>query len=135
MVVFASFKGFENKPRGLIWGDVKDDMGESIDNIITKMNWVTDIIKLKFGNRYKIEMNSTKDEIIELQRINKTPKCDIFRRFEGEFHMIGGKHQGKKDSDLDKHELNQYCIWLVRNSYNEVTIKNALQILKKLHDE
>jgi hypothetical protein len=133
MTIFGSFKGFKNQPTRLVWGDVKNEMGESICDFDTKKNWATDIVKLKFGNRYKIDFNG--DEIAHVQKINKIAKCEIIRRFKDEFHFIGGKYQGKKDSDLNKCDLNKYCIWLAQNTYNEITIKNVLLILKKLHDE
>jgi hypothetical protein len=138
MTIFASFKGFknhDNAPSDLVWGDVKNGLGESVADVISKRNWTTNITTLKFGSRYRIDIDSMNYEISKIDKMCKAPKCEVFRRFKTEYHFIGGKHQGKKDSDLEKHELNQYCIWLLKNTYNEVTIKNALQILKELHNE
>ena len=141
--VFGTFNGFINNSNvklKLVFGDLTDEYGEDKSgNVYIENQMVITCMKLKFGDRYLIKfkdiINGGLTNISETRKLRKRRSCDIFRRFKDEIHFIGGKHQGKKDSDLDKHELNQYCIWLVRNSYNEVTIKNALQILKQMHDE
>lgn len=134
MIIFANFNGFinhSNKPSDLIWIEVRNELGAEIDNIIIKKNYITDLIKLKFGKRYRIELNN--GNVISIEVVRKSIKCDVFRRYKNEIHFIGGKHQGKKDKDLSEAQLRYYCIWLLKNSYNEITIKNALQILKQIH--
>jgi hypothetical protein len=143
MKIFGTFMGFINNTNvktKLIFGNLVDESGEEISGeVFIDNQMVIACMKLKFGDRYLIGfkniVNKTLVDINQTKRVRKATKCDIFRRFKDEIHFVGGKHQGKKDSDLDIHELNQYCIWLVRSSYNEVTIKNALQILKNLHNE
>jgi len=141
--IFGTFNGFINNTnvqRKLILGDLVDECGEEISgNVYIENQMVISCMKLNFGDRYLIGFkdiqNGALTSINQTKRLRKRRSCDIFRRFKDEIHFVGGKYQGKKDNDLNKHELNQYCIWLVRSSYNEVTIKNALQILKQLHNE
>jgi uncharacterized protein (DUF3820 family) len=70
--------------------------------------------------------------ITQVKKVNKNPRCDIFRKYKDEFHIIRGKHQGKKDIDIPDNEMVEYCIWLAKNTHNEATISNTLQILKKI---
>jgi hypothetical protein len=87
----------------------------------------------KLGHRFMVKISD--NGICETKKVNKNPRCDIFRRFKDDFHIIGGKYKGKKVSELNKLDLNNYCVWLGQHSYNEMTIKNVLTILKKINDE
>ena len=141
--IFGTFLGFINNTnvkQKLILGDLVDEYGEDMDGEVYIDNqMVIACMDLKFGDRYLIVFkdiqNRALTDINQTKRLRKVAKCDIFRRFKDEIHFIGGKYQGKIDSDLEPKELSRYCIWLVRSSYNEVTIKIALQILKKMHNE
>ena len=143
MTIFATFNGFKNmknQPSLFIWDNLSNELGEPMKGLyLSNKEPIFNKLRLKFGNRYRIScdeiINSGIFNISEVKTINKNPRCGIFRRFKDEFHIIGGKYKGKKDKDVDSLKLTQYCIWLVRNSNNEVTIKNALQILKNLHGE
>lgn len=141
--IFGTFNGFINHDkiqRKLVFDNLTNELGDKISGkVLIADQMVISCMKLKFGDRYLIKFGSIQDGVLinisETKQINKIVKCDIFRRFKDEFHFIGSKYQGKKDSDLDEAELSNYCIWLARESYNEATIKNCLIILKKLHDE
>lgn len=141
--IFGTFDRFINHQtvsRRLVFNNLVNELGEKIDGEVYIDNqMVIACMKLKFGDRYFIKFGDIQDGVLinisETKRINKKVKCDIFRRFKDEMHFIGGKYQGKKDSDLDEAELSDYCIWLARETYNEATIKNCLSILKKIHDE
>tara|TARA_R110000851_G_scaffold47424_1_gene115134 strand:- start:76780 stop:77214 length:435 start_codon:yes stop_codon:yes gene_type:complete len=141
--IFGTFKGFINNTNvkvKLKFGDLVNESGEDIDGeVYIENQMVIACMKLKFGDRYLIGYKDIVDgaltNINHTKKLRKVVKCDIFRRFKDEIHFVGGKYQGKKDSDLEPKEFSRYCIWLVRSSYNEVTIKTALQILKQLHDE
>jgi len=135
---FDRFINYQTVSRRLVFNNLVNELGEKIDGEVYIDNqMVIAYMKLKFGDRYFIKFGDIQDGVLinisETKHINKKVKCDIFRRFKDEMHFIGGKHQGKKDSDLDEAELSNYCIWLARQSYNEATIKNCLIILKKLH--
>lgn len=140
--IFGTFKGFINNTNvkvKLVFGELVNEYGEDMgDEVYIENQMVIACMKLKFGDRYLIGfkdiVNKGLTDINQTKKIRKVAKCDIFRRFKDELHFVGGKYQGKKDSDLDQRELSRYCIWLARNSYNEVTIKNALQILKQIHE-
>jgi len=135
---FDRFINYQTVSRRLVFNNLVNELGEKIDGEVYIDNqMVIAYMKLKFGDRYFIKFGDIQDGVLinisETKHINKKVKCDIFRRFKDEMHFIGGKHQGKKDSDLDEAELSNYCIWLARQSYNEAAIKNCLIILKKLH--
>jgi len=140
MVIFGTFKGFKNNDCGtadLIFTKITNDLGNEVIGLrFYKQNIKSRMIKLKFGNRYLLETDDDDGEsIILLRKVKKNPKCDIVRRFKDEFHFIGGKYQGKKDNEINLIELSRYCIWLGYNSYNEVTIRNSLAILNKIHNK
>ena len=140
-MIFGTFKGFRNNQDGttdLKFNNLTNELGEiTTGEFLTKQNIVSGIIVLKFGNRYLIKTNNVNNktpfEITQIKKVNKNPKCGIFRRFKDEFHIISGKYQGRKDKDIPTMELSKYCIWLGHNTYNEATIKNTLALLKKIH--
>lgn len=139
MVIFATFKGFKNnknKPKEFRWLNVNNEIGYKIeDNILSNDDLMLASIKLKFGNRYRIVCDNLIDckiyNIINIKLVNKNPRCDVFRRFKDEFHIISGKYTGRKDEDLNKFKLIPYCLWLAEHSENEATIKNAFLLLEK----
>tara|TARA_R110000796_G_scaffold248124_1_gene374522 strand:- start:4555 stop:4989 length:435 start_codon:yes stop_codon:yes gene_type:complete len=141
--IFGTFDRFVNHKtvaRRLVFNNLVNELGDKINGEVYIDNqMVIACLKLKFGDRYLIGFkhieNGVLIDINQTKKLRKVMKCDIFRRFKGEIHFVGGKYQGKKDSDLDEAELSDYCIWLARETYNEITIKTCLQILKKLHDE
>lgn len=141
--VFGTFNGFINHDkvqRKIIFDDLTNELGEKISGkLLIADQMVIACMRLKFGDRYLINYQEIEDGVMinvtQTKKVNKNTKCKVFRRFKDEMHFIGGKHQGKKDSDLDEPVLSDYCVWLARNSYNEATIKNCLHILKKLHNE
>jgi len=141
--IFATFKtqiGTSKLPKVGIFSDLTNELGEKMDGeVMIDNQMVLLCMDLKKGNRYLIKFKEIKNNILndvsETRKLRKLIRCDIFRHFKDEIHFIGGKYQGKKNSDLNEAALSWYCIWLARSSYNEITIKNALTILKKLHDE
>lgn len=143
MVVFGTFKKFINNQDGtrrLVFNKLSDEKGDGfLGEVFIDDMMVISRMKLKFGHRYLIRGSEIKDGVLtgisQTIKVNKNPKCDIFRRFKGDFHIIAGKYAEKKISDLNKLEISNYCIWLASNSYNEMTIKNSLLILKGIYDK
>ena len=139
MVIYATFKGFKNikyLSSKFKWIKVKSEIGDSLEGLYLSNNdFIFGTVTLKFGNRYRLTCNEIEGfniiSITGIKQVNKNPRCDIFRRFKDEFHIIGGKYKGKKDSEINKLKLSQYCIWLARHSTNEVTVTNSLSLLEK----
>ena len=136
MVLYSTFKGFNNNPTQYKWIKSNNELGESMgDELVSNSEVKLMDFKLKFGNRYRVECEKIIGNVVfnirKIKQVNKNPRCDIFRRFKDEFHMIGGKYKGKKDSDIDSVKMIKYCIWLASNTINEATINNCLLILKK----
>jgi hypothetical protein len=143
MVIYGTFDGFKNyreAPNKFIWKNVVDEMGNSLSGIyLSEKDLILKGIRMTFGNRYKL----TGKEIVgndvmgvsHLKQMNKNPRCDVFRKFKDEYHIISGKYQGKKNIDISDYDMSMYCIWLAKNTDNEATITNTLEILKKIHDE
>lgn len=140
--LFGTFKKFINNPDGtrkLVLNNLTNDFGDETSGYVHIDNtMVISCMKLKLGNRYMVKYNEIDNFVLkgitQTMGVNKNPRCDIFRRFKDEFHIIGGKYKGKKDRDVDNLDLIKYCIWLGQNTYNEMTIKNVLNLLKKLND-
>lgn len=140
--IFGTFVRFINNPDGsrkIVLNNLSDDFGDKVFGYVhIGDEMVIARLTLKFGDRYMVKyqnmVNKTLTKISHTKKVNKNPRCDIFRRFKSDFHIIGGKYKGKKVSELDKLELNKYCIWLGQHSYNEMTIKNVLTILKRNHE-
>ena len=136
MVIYGTFCGFKNykeTSNKIKWDKIVDELGKDISGV-----YLTEKSKLfpknmRFGDRYRIVTNSI-NGIFEVKKVNKNPKCDIFRKFKDEFHMIAGKYQGKRDIDIPDFDMARYCIWLAKNTHNEATIRNTLQILQKITD-
>jgi hypothetical protein len=139
MRIYATFNGFKNKSDfPFKWINVNGDVGEKLKGLyFSENNEYFSNIKLKIGNRYRLQCKETQHtnilEINNVKQVNKNPRCNIFRRFKDEFHIIGGKYAGKKDKDIKNNELIRYCVWLAKESYNEATIENSLALLKKLN--
>lgn len=139
--IFATVKkiGYSgNYATNLVLDHLVNEVGDKINGELQIDNAITIIcMEPKVGTRYMIAFkevgNNTLVDVCETRKLRKVRKCDIFRRYKNGYHFIGGKHQGKKESDLNEAQLNQYCLWLARSSYNEITIKNALTILEKIH--
>ena len=136
MVLYSTFEGFNNNPTQYKWIKSNNELGESTgDELVCNSEVKLMDFKLKFGNRYRVECEKVIGNVVfnirEIKRVNKNPRCDIFRRFKDEFHIIGGKYKGKKDGDIDSVKMTEYCIWLASNTINEATINNCLLILKK----
>ena len=139
--IFATVKkiGYSgNHATNLVLGHLVNESGDKMDGEFQIDNAITiKCMDPKVGTRYMVAFKEVgKNELVdvcETRKLRKVRKCDIFRRFKDGYHFIGGKHQGKKESDLNEAQLTQYCLWLGRSSYNETTIKNALTILKRVH--
>jgi len=132
--IFGTVKRYINNKDGtktLVLNKLTDDFGNNKNGTFEINNQVViECMNTKLGHRYMVKISDS--GICQTKKVNKNPKCDIFRRFKDDFHIIGGKHQGKKVSELNKLELRNYCIWLGQNSYNEMTIKNTLTILNEI---
>lgn len=141
--LFGTFARFINKPDGsrkIVLNKLSDDFGDEVSGYVHIDNtMVISLMELKFGDRYMIKYGDIENfvlkDITQTKKVNKNRRCDVFRRFKDQFHIIGGKYKGKKDNEIDKLELTKYCIWLGQRTYNEMTIKNVLTLLKKLEDE
>jgi len=140
MTIYGTFDGFKNykdKASQLKWSKVTDEVGyDLIGEYYTEEDKAFKNIKLKFGERYMIGCDAINGNnainVIKIIKVYKNPRCDIFRKFKDEYHIIGGKYQGKKVHEMPKQEMIDYVHWLGSNTQNERTIKNALEILKKL---
>ena len=136
VTIFGTVNRYINHDDGtktLVLNKLTDDFGNTKKGTFKLNNqMVISTMKPKLGYRYMIKM--TDSGICETRRVKRNPRCDIFRRFKDDFHIISGKYKGKKVSELDKLKLMNYCIWLGERSYNEMTIKNVLTILKKINE-
>lgn len=135
---FDGFKNYRNLSSKFKWTNVADECGNELKGeFLSNNDEVFKEVKLKFGYRYMMEcdmlVGNDITTIKTIRAVNKNPRCDIFRKFKDEFHIIKGKYEGKKDYDIPNGELTSYCIWLARNTNNEATIKNTLEILKRIN--
>lgn len=141
MRIFATFKGASyllikgSKDIRLKWDDVSNEMGEQINNsLLSKKNSYLSEINLKVGNRYLLECKEIKinhiQDITFGKTVYKNKRCDLMRKAYNTFHFIKGKYKGMKIDDINHIELHNYMIWLAKNSNNESTIKNCLEVLE-----
>jgi hypothetical protein len=134
VTIFGTVNRYINHDDGtktLVLNKLTDDFGNVKKGTFKVDNQMTiSCMRPKLGHRYMVKISE--HGICETRKVNKNPRCGIFRRFKDDFHIIGGKHQGKKVSELDRLELTNYCVWLGQHSYNEMTIKNVLTILNNL---
>lgn len=153
MRVYATFDGIKDLEPDkyeeysgnlqMIWKNLRNDAGEEMDGefhsnrakVFTKH-------QLRSGNRYVIECGSIVDNKIlypkSISHTFKNPKCGLIRKVSGDYTFIKGKFRGKwisKLSILEKEEMNRYLLWLGKNTNNEATVINVLNILKILSDE
>jgi hypothetical protein len=143
MTVYGTFDGFKNNrttANNFKWHKVVNELGKSMSgDFISEIDPIFGMKKMNFGKRYKLECKVVDGNMIggitEYKEVNKNPRCDVFRKFKDEFHMISGKYKGKTNKDISDYDLSMYCIWLAKNTDNEATISNTLEILKKIHDE
>jgi len=139
MRIYATFYGFENSKKNFNkfkWKNLVSEIGNTTKKLVTsKNNYLFKNINLKFGDRYMIECGSIyKNNIIEMNnivKVNKNPRCNIIRKYKNEFHFINGKYKGKSDFEIPKNDLVKYCLWVCKNTINEKTVKNMLEILNK----
>jgi hypothetical protein len=139
MRIYGTFDGFVNfhqAPNKFKWKNVVNEVGEKLDGFyLSEKDLLFSRLKMKFGNRYMLTFESLSGEdLIEVDTINlvnKNPRCDVFRKYKDEYHIISGKYKGKKDFELHDIDLVDYCIYLGKNTTNEATIKNILEILNK----
>lgn len=140
MVIYGTFDGFKNYKNlssKFKWSGLSNEMGNEIKgNYLSHNDKIFKEVRLKIGERYQLECDSLiTNQIIEIgkvTKVNKNPRCDLFRRFKDEFHIINGKYQGKKDTDILDYEMSMYCIWVARKTNNEATMKNCLALLEKI---
>lgn len=137
VTIFGTVNKYINHDNGtktLVLSKLTDDFGNKRKGTFQiDCQMAIYVMNAKLGHRFMIKISE--NGICETRKVNKNPRCGIFRRFKDDFHIIGGKYQGKKVSELDKLELNNYCVWLAQSSYNEMTIKNALTILKRINEK
>ena len=139
MTIYGTFDGFKNntnEPNQFKWHKMVDELGDVLKGVyISEIEPIFGDKKMNFGNRYRFECEDVTDNkiinITEIKQVNKNPRCDIFRKFKDEYHIIGGKYKGKKNIDISDYDMSMYCIWLAKNTDNEATIKNCLSILNK----
>lgn len=122
----------------LVWKDLRDDCGDPIAGEYFS-NPTKASQKCRFGDRYAIDFKRLEGKrIIHPTRIKQVPKnlrCDLIRSYNGDYVFIRGKYKGKKLSELDKGEITNYLLYLAEKSYNEMTVINVINMLKKLNDE
>lgn len=143
MKIFATFKGVSylskddrsKKNTRLNWTNISNDAGYEIEgDLISNKTSFLESTHLKIGNRYLLECkNIESNKIIVLtagKTVYKNKRCDLMRKANGTFHFIKGKFKSMKLEDLHKGELHDYMIWVAKNSKNEATIKNCLEVLE-----
>lgn len=127
----------EGKPGKLqlVWSNLRNDCGETIEGEYLS-NPTKGTKKCIFGERYAIDFKKLEGQrMIHPTKIQKTPKnlrCDVVRSYKDDYIFIRGKFRGKKLGEIDKAEVTKYLLYLGKNSYNEMTIINVLNMLKKL---
>lgn len=141
MIVYGTFSGFKNErmsPNKFKWVNLVNEVGEKVNGgFWSEMDVVFGPMKLKMGGRYRLECDLIENRVINnitrVLVVNKNPRCDIFRRFKDEYHIISGKYEGKKVHEIPYDEMSDYCVWLAKHTINEATIKNTLDILKAIN--
>lgn len=142
MRIFATFRGAAYLSKGdkskTKWSNLSDECGADIEgDFLTQRTAFLDSLKLKVGNRYMLECHSAESNkittIIAAKNVFKNKRCDVMRKALGTFHFIKGKYKQTKFEEIDSVELTTYMIWLARNSKNEATIKNSLEVLALLN--
>lgn len=142
MIIYCTFSGFKNErrsPNKFKWVNLVDEMGNEVKGRFwSKIENVFGPMNLKFGQRYRLVCDSVSDKkiisgITQVTVVNKNPRCDVFRKFKDEYHIISGKYQGQKVHEMSYGDISDYCIWLAKHSSNEATIKNTLDILKNIN--
>lgn len=142
MRIFATFKGVtyllkNDKSKNntkLNWVNMSNDAGQDIegDFVSNKVSFLEK--NLKVGNRYLLECKNIDANKINVltagKSVYKNKRCDMMRKVNGTFHFIKGKFKSMKIEDIHKGELHDYMIWVAKNSKNEATIKNALEVLE-----
>lgn len=127
----------------LMWTNVKDDTGQPIiGEYHCNRAKLFDNITLRKGNRYVLEckkINGTKiQHPTKIMNTNKNPICSIIRKAFDDYTFIKGKFKGKwlsKMTILEKDEVKRYLLYLGKNTNNEATVINILNMLKILDDE
>jgi hypothetical protein len=144
--IYATFGGTKSIPSNnpdypklaFVWNKVCDDTGEELKGslISNRAKKLTDF-QLRTGNRYIIECKEVCDGKIlypsSINHTNKNPKCDLIRFVKGKYLFIKGKYKNKTHDTIDKSDLTNYLIWIAEKTTNEATVKNALNILKKIN--
>jgi hypothetical protein len=145
MRLFATFNGFIKKEdlKGnkigntqLKWTNVTYETGEKLNiELTSNIPAIFKKVVLLKGFRYVIECKEIINGKISypknIKKTNKNENCFLMRRIGNEFIFIKGKLKGKKSSEVDKEVLTDYLVWTLRNTDNESTIKNGIELLKK----
>ena len=138
MRIYGTFDGFVNyhqAPNKFKWKNVVNEIGEKMGDYLSEKDILFKRLRMKFGNRYMLTFESFNEvelfDVTNIKIVNKNPRCDVFRKYKDEYHIISGKYKGKKDFEIADMDLIDYCIWLGGETTNEATIRNALEILKK----
>ena len=151
--IYATFNGLKDlKPDKnsiftgnlqMIWEDVVNDLGEPINGTYhSNRAKLFNKITLRRGNRYVIDCKEIKDSKIlyptNIMNTRKNPTCGIIRKAFGDYTFIKGKYKGKwlnKMGRLEKVEIKRYLLYLGKNTNNEATVRNILNMLKILKNE
>jgi len=118
MVIYGTFDGFKNyreAPNKFIWKNVVDELGNSLKGIyLSEKDLILRSVRMTFDNRYKLTGTEVLGRnvlgVSNMKQVNKNPRCDIFRKFKDEYHMISGKYKGKKNIDISDMDMSEYCI-------------------------
>lgn len=151
--LYATFNGLKdiNPPKDsifagkiqLMWGDIKNDAGQPINGEFhCNKTKLFEKLTLRKGNRYVLEckeiVNKKINHPTSIMNTRKNPTCGIIRKAFDDYTFIKGKFKGKwlsKMTILEKDELKRYLLYLGKNTNNEATVINILNMLKILDDE
>ena len=148
MRIYATYNGTEDiRPEFQIdgvagklqlkWKACRNDCGELIGTLYSNAaNIYGSLIK---GHRYLIEFKKDKGNRLlyptRVKKVGKNLRCDVIRKYDGSYIFIKGKFKNKKIEEINKQKLSDYLIWLGRNTENEATVINILEILKLTYEK
>jgi len=147
MRLFATFNGFIKKEdfKGnkvgntqLKWVNVTYEVGDKLgEDLTSNITTVFNGVKLLKGFRYVINCKGVIDGKInypkKIKKTNKNENCFLMRRIGNDFIFIKGKLKGLKSSEVDNEILTDYLVWTLKKTDNESTIKNGVELLKKIN--
>ena len=105
---YATFDGFHNEDgEGKIrWTNVRDEVGNYMKGFfLSEKKPLFKKYKARRGNRYLIFTSRIVCrefiDIYRIKKVNKNPKCDIFRKANNKYYIVRGKYKGKIGKVVD----------------------------------